>query len=90
MNLKRRDNNRTKNRLNQTAAALVCKDCSKMFTINIGEICWHYDVGNLIPQFCPDCRKKRKEERLQKRNERKQNFVQAEENLTEENLVGEI
>lgn len=84
MNLKKRDSNRAKNRLNQTSATLVCKKCNKMFTINIGELCWHYDVGNLIPQFCPDCRKKRKEERLQRRKERKQNITQLEEKLVEE------
>ena len=70
MNLKVRDKNRAKNRLNKTSATLVCKDCNRMFTINIGEICWHYEVGNLIPVFCPECRAKRKEEKIQKYNEK--------------------
>lgn len=84
MNLKKRDANRVKNRLNQTSATLVCKNCNKMFTINLGEICWHYDVGNLIPQFCPDCREQRKAERAKKRTERKQINNQTEEKLVEE------
>lgn len=84
MNLKRRDRNRSKNRLNQTTATLVCKGCNKMFTINIGEICWHYDVGNLIPEFCPDCRAKKKEARKQKKEAEKQIITETEEKLVEE------
>ena len=84
MNLKVRDRNRTKNRLNQTSATLVCKNCNKMFTVNIGESCWHYEVGNLIPGFCPDCRTKRKETRLQKFNERMANKLNNEEEKNSE------
>ena len=83
MNLKVRDRNRTKNRLNKTSATLVCKNCNRMFTINIGEICWHYDMGNLIPGFCPECREKRKAERL------KRKFDAKHENETEEKLIEE-
>lgn len=85
MNLKVRDRNRTKNRLSKTSATLVCKNCNKMFPINIGEICWHYEVGNLIPGFCPDCRKKRKDSRVQKLNERLSNKINNFEKNSEEN-----
>jgi transcription elongation factor Elf1 len=88
MNLKTRDRNRIKNRTNHSSATLVCKNCNKMFTINIGEICWHYEVGNLIPQFCSDCRENRKQKRLEKRKTRK--FQANIEDVEEENLIAEI
>ena len=84
MNLKVRDKNRVKNRLSKESATLVCKGCSKMFTINVGEICWHYEMGNLIPGFCPDCKTKKKELRAQKRKEKSQEITETEEKLVEE------
>lgn len=99
MNLKVRDKNRAKNRLNKTSATLVCKDCNRMFTINIGEICWHYDVGNIIPETCPDCRAKKKE-RLSQHFSKKNEKTEATEvsvntktdsiEETEERLIEEI
>ena len=70
MNLKTIYSNREKNRKNDTNVVLVCKECNGVFTTTVGHLCWHYDVGNLIPLYCEKCKEKRKEDRINNRKKR--------------------
>ena len=91
MNLEKKYKNRESNRRNNTSVTLVCKECNKMFTTTVGNICWHYDVGNLIPAFCDDCKKTKKETREKKFQELKEKRKAQEttEVVEEEKLIGE-
>lgn len=53
--------NQQVNRESSEQVTLVCKDCGNTYYKKIGEICWHYAVGNIIPNRCSDCKSKRKE-----------------------------
>ena len=78
MNLKNKYSNREKNRRNDTNVVLVCKECNGIFTTTVGELCWHYDIGNLIPVYCDKCRTQKKEKRAEKRKQRQINKAEKE------------
>jgi len=45
------------------SVAITCKDCQQQFTIDQGQIHWYSNMGFPLPKRCPECRKKRKEQR---------------------------
>ena len=57
MLLKDRLRNQGKNRKSNRSVTMVCENCGNMFTMSLGEICWHYEAGNIIPCRCAECRK---------------------------------
>lgn len=69
MFLKDRLRNQEKNRKSKRSVTMVCDTCGQMFTMSLGEICWHYEAGNIIPCRCESCRTKHKTERATKVNE---------------------
>lgn len=93
MDLRTKYKNRDKNRGNRTSVTLVCKECNNMFTTTVGELCWHYDVGNLIPVYCNNCKSKRKKEKLQNQTKNATTVVDTDNTSNEElkeKLVEEI
>lgn len=51
---------------------LVCKDCSKEFVLTEGEQEFYKEKGLTEPLRCPDCRKVRKQEKINRRNKRQE------------------
>lgn len=78
MLLKDRLRNQGKNRKSNRSVTMVCENCGNMFTMSLGEICWHYEAGNIIPCRCAECREKNKTERATKLHDVKENESKAE------------
>ena len=53
--------NQKKNEKDKREITLICHSCGRPFIIGLGEICWHYRVGNIIPTRCKKCKEKIKE-----------------------------
>ena len=70
MYLKDRLKNQSKNRKSTRSVTMVCDTCGQMFTMSLGEICWHYEAGNIIPCRCESCRTKHKTEMAAKANKK--------------------
>lgn len=50
-----------------TTTTIECKDCKATFTMTEEEMKWYKDHDFELPKRCPDCRKKRKQERKTKK-----------------------
>jgi len=53
--------NKKQNQKDEREVSLLCSDCGNYFNISVGELCWHYEIGNKIPQRCLSCKEKKKE-----------------------------
>ena len=43
---------------------VTCKDCGAQFVVSAGEQEWLAEKGFKLPKRCPECRRRRKEQRV--------------------------
>ncbi len=50
------------------AQTLTCRDCSSSFTFTEGEQAFYQEKGFTAPIRCPDCRRRRKADKMSSRD----------------------